>query len=93
MFRGFAGESLTDLYTAQLRRAIEDQLINFADLAHRLTALQGQKHVVLLSSGWDSGGSQNLPVDFLTSSTLLELDDMRRNAHHGRWRSPGHCTG
>lgn len=50
-----SGEALRDIFAWQAVRAAENQLINFEDLAQRLGALQGQKHVVLLSGGFDFG--------------------------------------
>ncbi len=48
------GESaMADIYQMELRRAVEHQILDLKDLAGRLAALQGQKHVVLLSEGFD----------------------------------------
>ena len=49
-----AGGAIQDMYQMQLRRAVEDQILSLKDVAARLAALQGQKHVVLLSEGFDS---------------------------------------
>lgn len=64
LFRGaiidrVSGEALRDMATMQLRRAAEDQMIDFKDLASRFAALQGQKHVVLLSFGWDAAAGRD----------------------------------
>jgi VWFA-related protein len=47
------GDALRDVWTAPVQRAVEDQVLDFTDLAARLAVLQGQKHVVVLSEGPD----------------------------------------
>lgn len=51
------GEALRDIWTMQVRRAVEHQLQDFKDLAGRLSTLQGQKHVVVLSEGYEMASS------------------------------------
>lgn len=48
-----ADESLRDIAHMQTFRAAQDQVLNLADLADRLGSLEGQKHVVLLSEGFE----------------------------------------
>jgi VWFA-related protein len=52
-----ASSAVQDMYQMQLRRAVEDQVLSLKDLAGRLAALQGQKHVVVLSEGFDGATS------------------------------------
>jgi VWFA-related protein len=47
------GESNQDNLRQPLLRAIGDQVDNLADVAARLTALEGQKHVVFFSQGFN----------------------------------------
>jgi VWFA-related protein len=49
------GAAFQDMIGGQVARANEDFLENFGDLARRLAGLEGQKHVVLLSTGFDLG--------------------------------------
>jgi VWFA-related protein len=44
-----------DIWITQVRRVAENQIFDFTDLTARLATLQGQKHVVLLSDGFDGG--------------------------------------
>lgn len=57
--RGLVGEALRDAWSTPVRRIVEEQLQDFRDLAARIAAIQGQKHVVLLSEGYEvsDGGS------------------------------------
>ncbi|HUP62306.1 MAG TPA: VWA domain-containing protein [Thermoanaerobaculia bacterium] len=50
-----SGEALRDIWAMESLRAAENQVLDFNDLAKRLAVLQGQKHVVLLSGGFDAG--------------------------------------
>lgn len=50
-----SGEALRDIWATQVFRAAEDQVVEFKELGRRLAGLSGQKHVVLLSDGFDSG--------------------------------------
>lgn len=54
-----SGAAIADIMHAQLQRAVENQLEELTILAGRLAPLQGQKHVVLLSEGFDGGGARN----------------------------------
>ena len=47
------GDAMRDVWSMPLRRTMEDQILDFTDLADRLAILQGQKHVILLSEGFD----------------------------------------
>lgn len=47
------GTAMRELWLAPALRNAEDQLLELTDLAGRLNSLQGQKHVVLLSEGFD----------------------------------------
>jgi VWFA-related protein len=47
------GAAFQEMIRGQVARANEDFLENFGDLARRLAGLEGQKHVVLLSTGFD----------------------------------------
>ena len=56
------------------KQLIEDQLANYADLAQRLSRLEGQKHVLLFSEGFDStkihGGDHPVPTSYLSGGGL-----------------------
>ena len=45
-------ESARDIARMEALRGMEDQTEGLAELGERIAALQGQKHVVLLSEGW-----------------------------------------
>ncbi len=47
-----SGDAMRDIWHTQFARAAEHQILSFKDLADRLAALQGQKHVVVLSDGY-----------------------------------------
>jgi VWFA-related protein len=47
------GEAMRDVWNMPFQRTMENQIFDFTDLADRLAALQGQKHVVLLSEGFE----------------------------------------
>jgi len=49
------GDANQENLVQPLHRAIGDQVDNLADVAARLTALEGQKHVVFFSQGFDAG--------------------------------------
>lgn len=53
-----AGEAMRDIVRMQFARTAEHQIESFQDLAERLAALQGQKHVVLLSDGYGTREEQ-----------------------------------
>jgi hypothetical protein len=52
-----SADIMQEQWLNKVRRAAENQVLDFNDLSRRLTALQGQKHVVLLSEGFDAGGA------------------------------------
>jgi VWFA-related protein len=64
-------DSIQDVQLAPAWRKVEHQLLDFRDLADRLAALQGQKHMVVLSEGRGLPGS-------LGSTTFRHLDDMQK---------------
>jgi VWFA-related protein len=47
------GDALRDAWSMPFQRTMENQIFDFTDLADRLATLQGQKHVILLSEGFD----------------------------------------
>jgi VWFA-related protein len=47
------GDAMRDVWSMPFQRTMEDQVLDFTDLADRLAILQGQKHVILLSEGFD----------------------------------------
>jgi len=49
-----AGEALRDMFRAEHLRSVENQMRDLQKLGERLGTLQGQKHVILLSEGYDS---------------------------------------
>lgn len=53
-----SGDELRDVWEMEFRRAIDDQILAFKNLSGRLATLQGQKHVVVLSEGYDTGNPQ-----------------------------------
>jgi len=70
-----ATESPRDIQLAELRRAAEDQIVGLAEVSERLAALEGQKHVFLLSEGWDGSGG------LLAPSLIDDLTAMHRRFH------------
>ncbi|HYR27894.1 MAG TPA: VWA domain-containing protein [Thermoanaerobaculia bacterium] len=49
-----SGEALRDVFRAEHLRAVEHQMRDLEKLGERLGTLQGQKHVILLSEGYDA---------------------------------------
>ena len=78
------GAAFQDMSKQPARYIIQDLLFNFGDLATRLRGLEGQKHVVVFSSGFDMalvhGGSATAARPTagggLDSQSLLILKDM-----------------
>ena len=70
-----AAETLRDVARTRALRAAEDQVLDLADLAERLTPLEGEKHVVILSEGYDG----RAPNPF----------DVRLMSLPPRWREDG----
>jgi VWFA-related protein len=66
-----AAETLRDVARARTLRAAEDHALDMGDLADRLAQLEGEKHVILLSEGYD-GRSPN-PSDVRTMSALRDV--------------------
>jgi len=68
------GAANQDALAEQSKQSIEDQLADYADLAQRLSQLEGQKHVLLFSEGFDStkihGGNNPVPVDLRSGGGL-----------------------
>lgn len=62
---------IQEVYQAQVRRYVEEQILDFRDLAGRLTALQGQKHIVLLSEGADGVHPERLSLTSSFSSDRI----------------------
>ena len=56
-----AAESLLEIARDRLFRAAEHQVLDLTELAERLTPLDGEKHVVILSEGFD--GRSPSPAD------------------------------
>ena len=48
-----AADTLADVARARTLRAAEDHVLEMSDLAERLAALEGEKHVLILSEGYD----------------------------------------
>ncbi|MGZ5444156.1 MAG: VWA domain-containing protein [Thermoanaerobaculia bacterium] len=48
-----ASETLRDVNRMEMIRAAENQIEGLAEVSERLAPLEGQKHVVVLSEGWD----------------------------------------
>lgn len=85
-----AEEALRDIARAQTLRAAEDQVIDLGDLAERLAPLDGEKHVVLLTEGYD--GPTIHPFDVRASLSGRgrgrELGEPMLNAFGGRSFDP-----
>lgn len=68
------GAAYQDLIEDQSRHRLTDQLRDFTDLAHRLSGLQGQKHVVYFSSTLPAalihGGATPVPTSPLSGGGL-----------------------
>ena len=90
---GMAEDALRDLWLMEFRHGVQNQVDNLRELASRLSMLQGQKHVVVLSDGYEmgsTGGSRrprpdaagfprmDTPVTFIGGSLFRHLDDMRK---------------
>lgn len=69
-----AGEAMRDIATSQLRRAVEHQILDLKDLSARLATLQGQKHVILLSEGYDGVSSSAWPGGSVRRAPLANFD-------------------
>lgn len=52
-------EAARDIERTVTQRPAEDQLLDLGDLGRRLASLQGQKHVVLMSNGFDGRNRRN----------------------------------
>lgn len=89
-----AEETMHDLVRAEALRAAEQQVMALSDLSDRLAALDGQKHVIYLSEGWDGSNpriidamSRTAPASLSTGPAafsphlLLRLDEMYRRFH------------
>lgn len=68
-----AGDELNDMWEMEFRRAIDDQLLAFKTLSQRLANMQGQKHVIVLSEGFDTS---NLLGRVDVQHARLGLDDV-----------------
>lgn len=79
-----AGEAIRDIATQQLRRAVEHQILDLKDLSARLGTLQGQKHVVLLSEGYDGVTSSSWPGATVRRASKATFDQPL-----GSFASPG----
>lgn len=68
------GAAFQELHTDELRHRIDEQMTSFAGVAKRLSGLEGQKHVLWLSSGFSAallhGGSRATPKDVLSAGGL-----------------------
>ncbi len=71
-----ATEALNDLAQMQRLRAMEDQIDGLSDLSARLAPLEGQKHVVVLSDGWDGRST----TAFSLASTSQPSANLRAGA-------------
>ncbi len=78
-----AGEAIRDIAAQQLRRAVEHQILDLKDLSARLGTLQGQKHVVLLSEGYDGVSTSSWPGASVRRSSFAI------NELPGSFSSPG----
>lgn len=67
-----AAEGLRDMARARTLRAAEEQVLDIGDLAERLAPLEGEKHVILLSEGYD-GRSRN-PSDVRRAVPMWQAD-------------------
>lgn len=80
------GAAMREMQAQQLHNGAEDLLENFGDLAARLAAMEGQKHVLYFSLGFNSAlvhGGDNPVGDFMKGGvsdahTTAALDDMVR---------------
>lgn len=78
------GETLRDMTRARTIRAAEEQVLDLGDLAERLAPLDGEKHVVLLSEGFDGRVPQQSDVRVMTFNQQRELGQPRLSAIVGR---------
>ena len=67
-----ANAALEDISSTVAHRAAEDQVLDLSDLARRLSSLQGQKHVVFMSLGFEGRKRRN-NVGFLSSPTRYQI--------------------
>jgi VWFA-related protein len=73
------GAVFQDLIADQYRHDVEDTLDELGDLAHRLSGLEGQKHVIYFSSGFPAGlihGGDNPVPASVTSGGGLDAHAM-----------------
>ena len=77
---GISSEALSDITRAPHLRAIEDQMYGLADVSERLASLEGQKHIVFMSEGWDGRTRDTMFAPHLT-------DDLY--AMHQRFQASG----
>jgi VWFA-related protein len=89
-----AEDTMHDLVHTHAVRAAERQVEALSDLGDRLAVLDGQKHVIYLSEGWDGSSprmfdaaSRTFPAPRPTATSsfaphlLLRLDEMYRSFH------------
>ncbi|HEV7242704.1 MAG TPA: VWA domain-containing protein [Thermoanaerobaculia bacterium] len=68
-----ASEALRDMQLAGARRAAEDQMLGLAELSERFGALEGQKHILFLSEGWDGRPAEGMSFDIHLIDELVAM--------------------
>lgn len=68
-----AGDTMRDLAYARTLRAAEDQAADLEALSLRMAALEGEKHVVVMSEGYD--GQAPNPFDVRNSGSTRKWND------------------
>ena len=89
-----AAEALRDIWRARHDRAVQHQMEDFRDLSARLAMLQGQKHVVLLSEGFDASGRSS-PNIFAARNASFNVNDstgFHANAGSFGWNVTTHTA-
>jgi VWFA-related protein len=72
--QGIADEALRDMYRARLYRAAEDQVESLTELADRLASLDGQKHVIVMSEGFEGRSPNPWSIDRVSSPTTFNAN-------------------
>lgn len=74
-----ASDAMRDIVRMQFARTAEHQIESFQDLADRLAAVQGQKHVVLLSDGY--GGREEQVAAWSWGNPYRFIQEMKEAFH------------
>jgi VWFA-related protein len=67
-----AADTLRDIGRARAVAAAEDQALDLADLSERLASLDGQKHIVMLSEGYEGRALNPFDVRVMSSPTRMD---------------------